>query len=96
MDYVLRRSLTEADIDFLNETTVEFEIFNSHGLAPETKVGYDSGWCDASTGARIINNNDRVLFKNVSEQELTLLLLKFGSRLLEMNTNLSRIYKISD
>ena len=92
MNYVLRQSLSETDIDFLNETTISFEIFNSHGLAPETQIGYDSGWCDMSTGARIINKNDRALFKDVNEQEYTLLLLKFGTRLLEMNPKLNKIY----
>lgn len=94
MDYVLRRSLTEDDIDFLNETTIKFVIFNSHGLAPETQIGYDSGWCDASTGARIINSNDRVLFKSVSASELTLLTLKFGDRLKELHDGIKRIYNI--
>ena len=94
MNYLLRQTLTESDIDFLNETTIKFEIFNSHGLAPETQIGYDSGWCDMSTGARIINKNDRALFKNVSEQEHTLLMLKFGSRILELNTKLNKIYNV--
>lgn len=96
MDYILKRSLSETDIDFLNETTISFEIFNSHGLAPETQIGYDSGWCDATTGARIINKNDRAFFKNVNEQEYTLLLLKFGDRLLEMNPRLNKIYNVAE
>ena len=94
MNYVLKRSLSENDIDFLNQTTIEFEIFDTHGLKPETKIGYDSGWCDASTGARIIGKNDRAMFKNVSEPESTLLLLKFGNRLLEMNPQLNKIYSV--
>lgn len=34
-----------------------------------------------TTGARIIGKNDRAVFENVTEQELTLLFLKFGKRL---------------
>ena len=94
MDYVLRRSLTEDDVDFLNETTIEFKIFNSHGLKAETQIGYDSGWCDMSSGARIINSNDRALFKSVSASELTLLTLKFGDRLKELHDGIKRIYNI--
>ena len=94
MNYVLKRALSESDINFLNETTIKFEIFDTHGLKPETKIGYDSGWCDASTGARIIGKNDRAMFKNVSEPESTLLLLKFGNRLLEMNPQLNKIYSV--
>ena len=94
MNYVLKRALSENDIDFLNQTTIEFEIFDTHGLKPETKIGYDSGWCDAFTGARIIGKTDRAMFKNVTEQESTLLLLKFGDRLLEMNPQLNKIYSV--
>jgi hypothetical protein len=96
MDYILKRSLSESDINFLNETTIKFEIFDTHGLKPETQLGFDSGWCDASTGARIIGKNDRAMFKNVSEPESTLLLLKFGDRLLEMNTRLNKIYNVKE
>lgn len=94
MDYVLRRSLTESDVDFLNTTTIEFELFDSHGLKPETKLGFDSGWCDMNTGARIISERDRVRFNNVSPEELTLLTLKFGDRLKELHDGIKRIYNI--
>ena len=94
MDYVLRRSLTESDVDFLNITTIEFELFDSHGLKTETQAGVDSGWCDWSTGARIINDKDRVRFNNVSPKELTLLLLKFGDRIRELHNGMKQIYNI--
>lgn len=94
MDYILKQSLSAEDIDFLNETTIEFEIFNTHGLKAETQTGFDSGWCDMTTGARIINKNDRAMFKNVGESELTLLTLKFGKRLLGLQSGLRRIYNI--
>jgi hypothetical protein len=95
MDYVLRRSLTESDIDFLNITTIEFEVFDSHGLKPETQLGFDSGWCDWSTGSRIISDRDRVRFNNVSPEELTLLMLKFGTRLKDLHSDMKRIYNIT-
>jgi hypothetical protein len=94
MDYVLRRSLTESDIDFLNFTTIKFELFDSHGLKPETQIGFDDGWCDMTTGARIISERDRVRFNNVSPEELTLLVLKFGERLKELHDGMKHIYNI--
>jgi hypothetical protein len=94
MDYILKQSLSESDIDFLNETTIKFEIFDTHGLKPETQIGFDSGWCDAVTGARIINKNDRAMFKSVSDSELTLLTLKFGDRLLGLHSGLKKIYNV--
>ena len=38
MDYILRYPLTESDIDFLNTTTIEFDIHNTHGLKVETQL----------------------------------------------------------
>lgn len=84
MNYILQKSLSNEDINFLNETTIEFEIFDTHGLKPETKIGFDSGWCDMTTGSRIISERDRVRFDNVSPEELTLLMLKFGTRLVNL------------
>jgi hypothetical protein len=94
MNYILRYQLTASDIGFLNETTIEFEVHNTHGLKVETQ--FDSGWCDMNTGARIIGTHDRAVFKNVSEQEYTLLLLKFGSRLKELTNGFKEIYNIAE
>lgn len=94
MDYILRYTLTESDVNFLNATTIEFEVHNTHGLKVETE--FDSGWCDMNTGARIIGIYDRAVFKNVSEQEFTLLLLKFGSRLKELTNGFKEIYNIAE
>ena len=94
MNYILRYPLTASDIGFLNETTIEFEVHNTHGLKVETQ--FDSGWCDMNTGSRIIGTYDRAVFKNVSEQELTLLFLKFGNRLKELTTGFKEIYNIAE
>ena len=91
MDYLLRHALNESDIEFLNETTMEFEIVNTHGLKPETVV--DSGWCDAA-GSRIIGHRDRAVFKNVSDAEATYLKLRFHDRLNELHDGLRAIYNI--
>jgi hypothetical protein len=93
MNYVLRGIITESDVDFLNNTTIEWELFDSHGLKPETNV-FDSGWCDMASGARIISERDRVRFNNVSPEELTLLMLKFGNRLKDLHSGIKRIYNI--
>ena len=88
MDYILRRPLTEDDIDFINRSSVEVELHN-------TKVGSnDSGWCDMNTGCRIITRTDRAIFKNVSEPDHLMLILKFDDRLTPLHDGLKTIYNI--
>lgn len=94
MDYILRFGITPTDIDFLNETTIEFEIINTHGLRAETNVS-DSGWCDMSTGARIIGVNDRVVFRNVSEEDQTYLTLRYDTRIKQLTSGFEKIYNIA-
>ena len=90
MDYVLQYPLTSDDVDFLNATSIQFEVFNPHGLKPE---GYDSGWCDMATGARMIGENDRVAFLSVSDEDLLLLTLKYHDRLKPLHNGFKKIYK---
>lgn len=86
MDYMLRYPITSEDVDFLNETTYEYELFNP------TVVGNDSGWCDMGTGARIITVSDRVIFRNVSPQQFTILKLKYTYRLKPLTGDIDEIY----
>lgn len=96
MDIVLKGQLNEEDIDFLNATSMEFNIFNSHGLMSETVLN-DSGWCDVNTGSRIIGINDRVVFRNVQPEDLTLLNLKYYHRILILeHDGLRKIYKLNN
>lgn len=76
MDYILTSELTSDDIDFLNITTIEFELHN-----PTISNLVDSGWCDYATGARIVTKEDRAIFKEPSEQQLTFLQMKYGEQL---------------
>ncbi len=95
MDVVLKGQLREEDIDFLNHTSIEFSIFNSHGLMSETNLN-DNGWCDMNTGARIIGINDRVMFRNVQAEDLTLLNLKYDRRVLILDHDgLRKIYNLN-
>lgn len=89
MDYVLQHPLTTDDVDFLNETTLDFEIFNPHVEYSEN----DSGWCDMATGARIISNSERVAFLSVSDEDLLLLTLKYHDRLKPLHNGFKKIYK---
>ena len=91
MDYILRYELTPEDIEFLNMTTMEYEIHN-----PFVDVENDSGWCDMGTNARIVNSNDRVIFRAPSEQQITFLQMKFGSRLKELHSGLREIYNVAE
>lgn len=93
MDYLLRNSLTESDIEFLNETTMDFEIVDPNG--PKPGEGYDSGWCDGPTGARLISHHNRVVFRNVTDEEYTYLELRYRDRLNELTDGLKGIYNIA-
>jgi hypothetical protein len=74
---LLDRSLTGADIDFLNQTEIDFDI-RSDLLGPN-----DSGWCDATTGCRIPVPSDRVVFYPANEEEEIFLKLKYLTELTE-------------
>ncbi len=84
MDYILRYSLTSGDVDFINNSSIDIEIYNP-GV-----TGNDSGWCDMDTGQRL----DRVIFHNVSEPDLLMLKLKFGNRLKKLHDGMKSIYNI--
>lgn len=73
--YLLNRSLTGNDIDFLNETAIDFDI-RSDLWGPN-----DSGWCDATTGSRIISSSDRVVFYPSTKEEEVFLQLKYLTEL---------------
>lgn len=92
-DYLLRNSLSDSDIEFLNETTMQFDLVNTHGLKPETNA-FDSGWCDMGTGQRIVHHLDRAVFRNISEAEYTYLELRYRGRLNELTDGLRGIYNI--
>jgi len=89
MDYILRYELTSDDIEFVNTASIDYELHNPYKLSEN-----DSGWCDYSTGGYIVDKKDRVIFKNVSDSDLTFLLLKFGDRLKEMHEGMQAIYDV--
>ena len=101
MDYILRYPLNSDDIDFLNMTSIEYEIHDTLGTAALVEANFekglhDSGWCDYATNARIINDKDRAIFLNVSESQLTFLELKFGERLKPLHAGLREIYSVAE
>jgi hypothetical protein len=89
MDYVLQFPLDNDDIDFLNATSIKYEVFDPSGAYDEN----DSGWCDAATGARIISGTERVAFLDVSPEELTYLTLRYYNRLKPLHNGFKKIYK---
>jgi len=89
MDYILRYELTSEDVEFLNTTSIDYYL-----NTPDRLSESDSGWCDYSTGGYIISKNDRVIFKNVSDIDLTFLTLKFGTRLKELHSGMQEIYNV--
>ena len=101
MDYLLRHRIEDADCDFLNSTSIKYDIVDSQKttltkLATDVDEMFDSGWCDMATGARIVSERDRVVFRNVSAQDHTLLLLKFGTRIRELHKGFKQIYRVTD
>jgi hypothetical protein len=88
MDYILRYPLTADDVDFINRSSMDIEIYN-----PEI-VGNDSGWCDAATGQRLVTHGDRAVFRNVSEPDLLMLKLKYDDRLKLLHDGMKSIYNI--
>ena len=76
--YLLNRSMSSDDVDFLNSTDIDYDIRTD--LGPN-----DSGWCDYATGARLIMASDRVVFYPVTEEEEVFLKLKYLTEL-EKNT----------
>lgn len=98
MDYLLRYQIEDADCDFLNSTSIRYDIVDAHKdtitkLATDVdELLGDSGWCDMATGARIVSGRDRVVFRDVSPQELTLLLIKYPTRLKKLTEGFKRIY----
>ena len=102
MDYLLRYQIEDSDCDFLNSTSIKYNIVDAHKdtiskLATDVdELLGDSGWCDMATGARIVDERDRVVFRDVSPQELTLLLIKYPTRLKKLTEGFKRIYSIVD
>ena len=62
------------DVDFLNTTSIHFSFVDEE---------FDSGWCDAFTGARIISSSDKIVFES-DEQDEAVLRFKFGDRLVQL------------
>jgi len=105
MNYLLQYPLSETDIDFLNETSIAFEIVDTGasslaetitGLNEDRPELHDSGWCDAATGARIIHEFDRAVFKDVSPEDLTFLMVRYSSRLKLLTPSMQNIYSYRD
>lgn len=87
MNYILRYPLESEDIEFLNHTSIDYELHK-----PDLLCENDSGWRDYSTGGYIVRKNDRAIFKNVSDSDLTFLTLKYGFRLKPMLSSMDEIY----
>lgn len=77
--FLLTHCKPEEDVDFLNITPIKY-IFAKEG------PGYDSGWCDATTGCRILSKHDSIFFYVVNNEEEAVLKFKFGDRLVEHTT----------
>lgn len=66
----------ENDVDFLNQTNIQFSFRNM------TPLSTDSGWCDYTTGSRLLSTNDAIIFVAETSEDEVVLKLKFGDRLI--------------
>ena len=91
MDYILRYELTSDDVEFLNITTIEYELHT-----PDKLCENDSGWRDYSTGGYIVSKNDRAIFRNVTPEQETFLTLKYQDRMKELTPGFKDIYNVDN
>jgi hypothetical protein len=91
MDYILRYELTSDDVEFLNITSIEYDLHT-----PDKLCENDSGWCDYSTGGYIVSKNDRAIFRNVTPEQETFLTLKYQDRLKELTQGFKDIYNVDE
>ncbi len=91
MNYILRNPASFNDVEFLNSTSYDYDLFN-----PTLLSDNDSGWCDMATGGRILTASDRLIFKNVSPKQFTLLKLKYQDRLKPLTTDVQEIYNVAE
>lgn len=89
MDYILRYELTSDDVEFLNITSIEYDLH-----MPDKLCENDSGWCDYSTGGYIVSKNDRAIFRNVTPEQETFLTLKYQGRIKELTQGFKDIYNV--
>ena len=89
MDYILQNELTSDDVEFLNITSIEYDLH-----MPDKLCENDSGWCDYSTGGYIVSKNDRAIFRNVTPEQETFLILKYQNRLIPLTGDELRIYNV--
>jgi hypothetical protein len=82
MRYNVYKILNESDISFLNETHINFTINFFEQLS-----GNDYGWCDMTTGARILTETDSVIFDTDCDRDKLALELRYGSRLLPLTSD---------
>lgn len=74
--FLLKQLLVKEDVDFLNQCKIPFDFTDKWD-------NNDTGWCDASTGARILTERDCILFSPETKEDEITLLLKFGERIKE-------------
>lgn len=74
----IKAPLQFSDIDIINKIANDPEV--EYEIIDPTVTGIDSGWCDATTGHRLVTNTMSIDLTFTDEKYSTLIRLKFGDR----------------
>ncbi len=77
-NFLLTHCILEYDVTFLNETPIEWEFIQ--------ETPNDSGWCDATTGLRVLSSSDRIIFTTQTAEDEALLKWRYDDRLHEIES----------
>jgi hypothetical protein len=77
--WVILPPFSESDVDIINNLCNSKGVVGMEIIDP-TVVGIDSGWCDASTGHRLVTATMKFQLTIDDGKLSTLIRLKFGDR----------------
>lgn len=78
-EWSLNERVKSDDVDFINGCGIDYKIYD-----PALFSLNDSGWCDASTGSRMLTSTMRITFNVTNKRDVHILKLKFGDAIRPM------------
>ena len=77
--WVILPPFDRSDVDIINNLYNNEGVVDAEIIEP-TVVGIDSGWCDGTTGHRLVTDAMKIQLTVTDEKLSTLIRLKFGDR----------------